>query len=55
MFSLHVTIHVTYEYLGHETPHLLLGGVVTQGSQAAPEAQLFRVALVTFYQKKRKG
>ncbi len=32
-------MHVTY--LGHEPPHLLLGGVVTQGSQAAPAGQLF--------------
>ncbi len=46
-------LHVTY--LGHESPHLLLGGVVTQGSQAAPAGQLFEEGEVAFSQKARKG
>jgi hypothetical protein len=46
-------LHVTY--LGHEPPHLLLGGVVTQGSQAAPAGQLFReVSYVGFSKSQEK-
>jgi hypothetical protein len=45
-------LYVTY--LSHEPPHLLLGGVVTQGSQAAPVGQLFEEGELAFFQKTKK-